>query len=290
MHVISAMTGREAVLVATRDVAAFGRVVSPRGYRTRELIPVCINIKRPWDAFADGIGRDRLSRAVAAAEALQLVAGVSRPQLLQRIAPAFSRYTNEDGDFDGAYGPRVGDAMPDVVRRLSKDADTRQAVIPIWQPQDVHRQESRDYPCTLTLHFLVRDGKLRLIVTMRSNDVWLGLPYDIFMFTQLQCTVARVIGVEVGLYSHVSHSLHMYERDSARASRLQVPPPEHEVTRLDGIATVPFYATERFPAAPSAAVVWESVRQRAERIIDGAYVTPMTDTERWYVDALGRYA
>ena len=65
MHVIESEAGREALHAATVAVMLYGRSVSPRGLPTRELVPVCIEIRQPWDAFPDGIGRERLSRVVA---------------------------------------------------------------------------------------------------------------------------------------------------------------------------------------------------------------------------------
>src|SRR5260370_41880706 len=52
---------------------------------------------------------------------------------------------------------------------------------------------------------------------MRSNDAWLGLPYDVFTFTRIQAYVAAAVGVEPGRYTHTVGSLHLYERDWERA-------------------------------------------------------------------------
>jgi thymidylate synthase len=59
----------------------------------------------------------------------------------------------------------------------------------------------------------VRAGKLEAITTMRSNDVILGLPYDIFLFTMLQEMMAVELELELGVYHHIVGSLHIYESD-----------------------------------------------------------------------------
>jgi thymidylate synthase len=46
---------------------------------------------------------------------------------------------------------------------------------------------------------------------MRSNDVFLGLPHDLFAFTMLQEIAARELGVEPGTYQHSVGSLHLYD-------------------------------------------------------------------------------
>ena len=51
---------------------------------------------------------------------------------------------------------------------------------------------------------------------MRSNDLWMGFPYDVFQFTCLQTLLAMELDVELGTYTHVAGSLHLYERDYAK--------------------------------------------------------------------------
>jgi thymidylate synthase len=63
----------------------------------------------------------------------------------------------------------------------------------------------------------VRDARLHLIGTMRSNDAYLGLPHDVFAFTMLQEIVARAVGVELGEYIHFAGSLHLYAEHYEKA-------------------------------------------------------------------------
>lgn len=74
-------------------------------------------------------------------------------------------------------------------------------------------------PCTCTLQFLNRQDGLDLVVYMRSNDVFIGLPHDVFCFTMLQELVATSVGVDVGQYIHVVGSLHLYDNDAEDARR-----------------------------------------------------------------------
>jgi thymidylate synthase len=81
----------------------------------------------------------------------------------------------------------------------------------IWGDGDLTHKG--DKPCTLSLQFLLRDDKLQLSVMMRSQDIILGTPYDIFMFSELQRTVARLLDVDAGKYVHHVGSCHFYVRD-----------------------------------------------------------------------------
>jgi hypothetical protein len=117
----------------------------------------------------------------------------------------------------GAYGPVFIDQFPYIIQTLERDPDSRQAIDMIWRPRP---GSSKDIPCTLSLHFMIRDGKLELTTTMRSNDAWLGFPYDLFTFTRLQATVARLLSIFPGVYTHQVASMHLYESDFNRAETL----------------------------------------------------------------------
>jgi thymidylate synthase len=96
---------------------------------------------------------------------------------------------------------------------LTDDPNTRQAVLHIKEVRDLRNFPTKDLNCTIALQFILRDGKLDLITTMRSNDIWLGLPYDLFNFTCMQIQMAMELGVEIGTYYHNAGSLHLYARD-----------------------------------------------------------------------------
>jgi thymidylate synthase len=116
-----------------------------------------------------------------------------------------------------------------VVSQLAADPTTRQAVLTIWRRDDLFHDG--DKPCTLTIQFLIRNERLHMVVNMRSNDVWLGLAYDAFVFSQLHWTVLNQLNVHhlpnllLGTYRHHAASLHLYARDldAARSMSLTAP-------------------------------------------------------------------
>ena len=59
----------------------------------------------------------------------------------------------------------------------------------------------------------VRDNKLEWTQIMRSNDIYLGLPYNLIQFTSLQEIIAGWLKINVGSYCHYSDSLHLYHKD-----------------------------------------------------------------------------
>lgn len=203
------------------QVREHGVKVAPRGQETREVMGALIELENPARSLPVGVGRG-LNTRIAAVEALQLIGGVSHPEHMTRISSNMENFM-DGGTFHGAYGPRIRAQMPTVVRRLRHDPDTRQALVTIWDPAlDAHIEGMHDYPCTISLQFFIRDGAVVMHTHMRSNDVWWGLAYDVFQFTQLQFTVANVLRLPVGPYYHHVNSLHAYTRDFAAMDKLHL--------------------------------------------------------------------
>lgn len=209
-----------------RHVAHGGKPVETRGLATRELTGVTLvfpNVLNPL--LPIGVGRGVNAR-LAAIEALQLISGTQRHDLVRRVTPNFDAVLVDQADPDyGAYGPRIVTQLGDCVDILAADPTTRRAVIAIWNKGDLTHDGDR--PCTVFMQFLVRDNgfgpALELHTHMRSQDVWLGVPYDVFMFTQLQHTVAFILGYPVGQFVHHTTSLHIYETDLSKVDKLHSP-------------------------------------------------------------------
>ena len=184
-----------------------GFEVSPRNKPTLELpqATIAIDMRRPVV-----VNRMRkLNYQFMAAEAYWIISG---DDSVAGIAPWNSHiadFSDDGKKFFGAYGPKVKAQLQYVVAKLKKDPDTRQAGLTLWRENP---PETKDYPCTIALWFMIRGGLLNCHSFMRSNDVWLGLPYDAFNFSMLSHYVAAHLeGVEPGTLYHTAASLHLYE-------------------------------------------------------------------------------
>ncbi|HCR54348.1 MAG TPA: thymidylate synthase [Cytophagales bacterium] len=136
-----------------------------------------------------------------------------------------SGYKDEaDGSvIKGGYGPRLfkwkrGNQVSLIIETLRQRPTSRQAVIQIFDANDLIKK-NKSVPCTSTLQFLVRGGKLNMITSMRSNDAYIGLPHDVFCFTMLQEIIARSLSIEIGSYQHFVGSMHIYEKDVEKAKK-----------------------------------------------------------------------
>ncbi len=194
--------------------------VSPKKGNTVEEHGVVLELTRP---------RARLSRAHEKGHVFSCIGElfwyISCKQDLPSIQyyiKRYDEYAEPDGTIWGAYGPRMfgGErSQYEIVRdRLRERSATRKAVIQLFDRSDVVG-EYNDVPCTCTLQFLVRDGLLNLVVYMRSNDVFMGFPHDVFAFTMIQEIMANDLGVKLGSYKHMVGSFHLYDRNREQVER-----------------------------------------------------------------------
>ena len=168
------------------------------------------------------------------------LSGSNRVSDISQFSRVWERLSDDGVTNNSAYGYRIFDKFDfnqwDYVKSMLVDSpNSRQAIIHIKDPDPT---PTKDVPCTVYLQFLLRDGKLNLSVHMRSNDLWMGVPYDMFSFAFLQMKMAMELGVKIGTYTHYAGSLHIYQRDYKVArDNLQALQDQHEKnlkTFLDG--------------------------------------------------------
>lgn len=201
--------------VYLRLLKSKNRVVPTRGAAT-ELAGVLLQLTNP---------RARLSRTErrgkpfgALGELLWYLAGNNTLEFIRYYLPGYADDSVDGNTIYGGYGPRLfnmrgtHNQVTNVVELLKNKPDSRRAVIQIFDASDL-AINPKEIPCTCTLQFLIRERRLHMFTTMRSNDVFLGLPHDVFAFTMLQEIIARTLGVGLGPYKHAVGSLHLYSRD-----------------------------------------------------------------------------
>lgn len=247
------------------NVLRYGDESSPRGMKTKEYLCPTVMVEKPHDCLPVGLGRG-VSLKVAAVEAVQLCGAFHDPELMVAASDHFERFREPyTRMMHGAYGNRISVQARYVVNKLSADRDSRQAVVTLWNPGADNLEGKRDYPCTVSLQFLIRDDKLICVTNMRSNDVWLGLAYDMFQFGQLQWTIANMLGCEVGWLVHRPVSLHAYEHNWEAIENLR------EIPEQPGIEIFGFRST-----AIARRIGYD--RQTED--------DKLTESEDWYVEQL----
>lgn len=198
-----------------------GEIVSPHGVETREFLGMTVQADMKYPVLMEA-GR-KLSYPFMAAEAYWILTGDS---LVDNIAPYnknIAQFSDNGFTFFGAYGPKIVSQIDYIVAKLLGDPDSRQAVLTIWRENP---PPTKDVPCTVAMSFLIRGGQLHCYTFMRSSDIWLGLPYDVFNFSMVAAYVCAALNEQwgekltLGGLKVTAASMHLYTTNLAAATKL----------------------------------------------------------------------
>lgn len=96
-----------------------------------------------------------------------------------------------------------------LIDTLKNDPGNRRMVLSLWQNEFI--QSAALPSCVWNSQWNITDGKLNLLVTSRSSDVPLGLPFNIVQYALFCYLIAQVVGVKPGQFTFVTNDAHIYE-------------------------------------------------------------------------------
>jgi len=191
--------------------------VSPSRGQNRELTGLVLRIKNPRARLSHSETKGFLFSALG-----EFLWYLSKRNDVNFISYYIRKYIEEADGSDkvyGGYGPRIFyhdgkiDQFENVIKTLTKNPESRRAVIQLFDAVDIDGQRRKEIPCTCTLQFLIRNSRLDMYTHMRSNDAYKGLPHDVFAFTMIQEILSHILEVNLGEYYHSVNSLHLYKDD-----------------------------------------------------------------------------
>lgn len=138
------------------------------------------------------------------------------------VVPAIWRQVaDEEGLINSNYGFLVysnenGEQFPNALAELVRDKESRRAVM-IYNRPSIHKEAGKDFICTNTVQYLIRDNELHVVVQMRSNDAVFGYRNDYAWQNVLQTRMWRMLsdtymGIKLGPITWQVQSLHIYPR------------------------------------------------------------------------------
>lgn len=232
-------------------------VTRPRDMEIKENCDVALVIEDPLSCLYENPVRSSQFKYISA-ELLWYFMGRNDVEYISKFAKFWESIQNEDGTVNSAYGHLLFSTPNEhgftqyhwAFESLRKDKDSRQAVMHFNLP--IHQRiGNKDFVCTMYGIFQIRDNKLNLTVSMRSNDVILGLPTDIAFFATLQSQMLFHLvmhggeefkELELGTYTHIANSFHVYERHFDLVERMikedfkpiKIPQVREELVSVEG--------------------------------------------------------
>lgn len=195
------------------SVSKYGEEVDSRIGKAKHLTDCTFIVNNPYHNICLTKGRN-LSLKYILGEIRWYLSGSNRVEDIGKYAKMWYDLSDDGETVNSAYGYRIFhkfgfDQFKYCIEKLKKNPYDRQCVIHIKEASDT---PTKDTPCTCLLQFTYNLGRLNLHTYMRSNDIWLGLPYDMAFFTVLLQIACKETGLRAGNYFHTVGDLHLYER------------------------------------------------------------------------------
>jgi thymidylate synthase len=130
----------------------------------------------------------------------------------------WDEWADENGDLGPVYGSqwrawetsdgRTIDQIEQVVEGIKRNPDSRRHLVSAWNVSVI--DEMKLPPCHFVFQFYVAAGKLSCMLTMRSVDTFLGLPFNIASYALLTHMIAQQCDLEVGEFIWSGGDVHIY--------------------------------------------------------------------------------
>jgi thymidylate synthase len=208
----------EALVGILQDVLNHGSIASPRDRKTQEILGYSFRIDKPRARKVYNPERE-WDEALAVGELCWHMSASDDVDFISYYADAWEKFSEDEKRITGScYGKKIfddgceGSKWTRLKEELRSDQESRRGVIDIFDSCEDLGTDRPDVPCVTSLQFILRDGQLNCINTMRSNDIIWGLCYDMFFVSTLQEILSLELGVDLGWYQQNAGSIHVYER------------------------------------------------------------------------------
>ena len=109
------------------------------------------------------------------------------------------------------------DQVAIAIDKLKNNPNDRRILVSAWNPVDFPQMALP--PCHVMHQLIVRDGRLSLIWTQRSCDMFLGIPYNIASYALLLLLYAKEAGLKPGILKGEFHDAHIYTNHLEQVSQ-----------------------------------------------------------------------
>lgn len=129
---------------------------------------------------------------------------------------------DEWADAEGNLGPVYGkqwrswatpdgrhvDQLSELIKQIRSNPNSRRLIVNAWNVGELDKMALP--PCHLLFQFYVADGKLSCMLTQRSADAFLGVPFNIASYALLTHLVAAQCDLDVGEFIWSGGDCHIY--------------------------------------------------------------------------------
>ena len=129
------------------------------------------------------------------------------------------------------------DQVSAAIYRVTRDGGTRRAFMPIFDVTDGF-ESAGEIPCAIGFHLFLRSGKIHGVAIMRAENGLSSFPMDMFTFIGVLQYVSSRMGIEIGSYTHMSSTFHVFSEYREELIGLTKDPANVRMTTLGNHETI----------------------------------------------------
>ncbi len=157
-------------------------------------------------------------------------------------------WADDNGDLGPVYGHQMRnfnnqyiDQLESVIDSLKHNPDSRRHIISLWNPAQLSKMALP--PCYLYFQFYVDNGYLNMFTLQRSGDVFLGIPYDVALFSQVLLYISEQVNLLPGKMEMQIIDAHVYVNQTEAVKEYLAQPilPQPSYDYLDGRLVIKDY-------------------------------------------------
>jgi thymidylate synthase len=179
-------------------------IVDHENRTSKELLNVIITITHPEKDITEPISSMRELKKWVYPEPEEL-----EDVIFQKESSSVYYYTYGARIFN--YANEKNQVDDYIIPLLKKDINSRRAIIIVYYPISDSKPDIKESPGLISIFFKVLDGKLTVSTLLRSNDMFIGWPANLYQIYVLQKYVAEKLGLEPGSITTISHSAHIFK-------------------------------------------------------------------------------
>lgn len=111
-------------------------------------------------------------------------------------------------EYGPCYGHKSTDQLAELIEGIKKDPYGRRHLLTAWNPGELDQMALP--PCHVLSQFYVRNGELSCQLYIRSNDMFLGSPFNVSSYSLLTLMIAQVCGLKAKEFILTIGDAHIY--------------------------------------------------------------------------------
>jgi thymidylate synthase len=170
-----------------------------------------------------------------------LLSGITNTKWLnERGVKIWDQWADENGDLGPVYGHQLINfnginQIKNVLNEAKINKHSRRLLCSMWNPTDLKKMQLP--PCHYSFQFVITNDIVDIIVTMRSLDLFIGLPYDMAMYAIILTGFANELNLKANKVIINAANAHIYE-NHIEPVNVYLKNKKHKLPKIETLTTI----------------------------------------------------